>query len=413
MGSRGRLYATGFEAVNSLRNPNLQWVILTGEFPPQPGGVSDYTRLIARALAATGDLVQVCAPPSSVQESTEDGVSVHRLPDLFGRGSRTELARIFKKLPKDTRVFVQYVPHAFGWKAMNLPFCVWLWTQRKRHCIIVTFHEVSYPWVSHGRILRHNFLALVNRLMAGFVARSARQIYVSIPAWSDLLRPLAGGLPVEWLPIPSTMPPDVSQQRVIALRKHLLGTGNGSPDQRIIGHFGTFGSHLANPLREIMTPLLAGEPGAVFLCVGRGGMEFAEALRLAQPALAARVLATGELTPAEVAEHLAACDLLVQPYPDGISSRRTSAMAGLALGRPILATRGPLTEPCWAESNAVRLVNEAAEMPVQASLLLADEGELVRLGTAGAKLYRERFDLSNTVARLRAGSVNLDSKAFG
>ena len=386
--------------MNAYRNPVLHWAILTGEYPPQPGGVSDYTQLVVRALVTAGDVVQVWAPPGAAQESAEDGVTVHRLPDHFGSGSRAELARVFKQMPANTRVFVQYVPHAFGWKAMNLPFCVWLWRQRKRHHITVMFHEVSYPWVSHGRVLRHNFLALVNRLMAGFVARSARRIYVSIPAWSDTLRPLGGGRPVEWLPIPSTMPFDIDHDRVIALRKELRG--NHSPEQRIVGHFGTFGSHLVTPLREIVPALLAAEPAAVFLCMGRGGAEFAEALRRAHPALASRMLATGEMTPSEVAEHLAACDLLVQPYPDGISSRRTSAMAGLALGRPILATRGFLTEPCWDEGGAVRLVNGPAEIPAQVSMLLANESELAFLGTAGAKLYRERFSLNNTIARLRS-----------
>ena len=380
----------------------MQWIILTGEYPPQPGGVSDYTRLVARALTAADDRVQVWAPPVAAPDPADEDVTVHRLPDHFGRRSLAALERAFKELPAGTRVFVQYVPHAFGWKALNLPFCVWLWTLRKRHPIVVMFHEVAYPWVGRGGTLRHNFLALVNRVMAGFVARSARRIYVSIPAWSDLLQPLSGGRPAEWLPVPSTMPLAVSQKRVTAVRARFLGGGDGIQDQRIIGHFGTFGSHLAGPLREIVPSLLAAEPAAVFLGVGRGGREFAEALRRAHPALAARVLAAGELTPPEVAAHLAACDLLVQPYPDGISSRRTSAMAGLALGRPVLATRGPLTEPCWEESGAVGLVDSTGEMPARVRALLADRNELARLGAAGAKLYRERFDLRNTIDRLRS-----------
>ena len=381
----------------------MYWLLLTGEYPPQPGGVSDYTRLVARALAAAGDTVQIWAPPVAAVEDAEANVTVHRLPDHFGRSSLTELTSAFDQLPADIRVLVQYVPHAYGWKAMNLPFCVWLWKRRQRHDITVMFHEVAFPWVSHGRVLRHNFLALVNRLMAGCVARSARRIFVSIPAWSDLLRPLSGGRPAEWLPVPSTMPQKIDQERVSTLRAHFLGEEHDARDRRIVGHFGTFGSHVAACLREIVPPLLAAAPAAVFLCVGRGGAEFAAALRRAHPALAARVLAAGELTPPEVAAHLAACDLLVQPYPDGISSRRTSAMAGLALGRPMLSTRGPLTERCW-EDGAVRLVNTSREMPAQARALLADERELLRLGAAGAKLYRERFELEKTVARLRSSA---------
>ena len=30
------------------------WAILTGEYPPQPGGVSDYTLQVCRGLAAAG-----------------------------------------------------------------------------------------------------------------------------------------------------------------------------------------------------------------------------------------------------------------------------------------------------------------------------------------------------------------------
>src|SRR5207248_6476969 len=29
----------------------IEWHVLTGEYPPQPGGVSDYTRQVARGLA--------------------------------------------------------------------------------------------------------------------------------------------------------------------------------------------------------------------------------------------------------------------------------------------------------------------------------------------------------------------------
>ena len=381
------------------------WLILTGEYPPQHGGVSDYTWLVAHALVAAGDTVQVWAPPAAEPEVAAQGVAIHRLPDHFGRGSRAALARAFGQLPADGRVFVQYVPHSFGWKAMNLPFCLWLWTQRKRCRIIVMFHEVAYPWVGHGRFLRHNFLALVNRLMAGFIACSARRIYLSIPAWKNPLWFLAPGRPTEWLPIPSTMPRETDFAEVQTLRSHLLGEVHGASQRQIVGHFGTFGALFTAPLREIVPTLLAAKGETVFLCVGRGSEAFAEELRRQHPASSARILASGTLTPTRVAGHLAACDLLIQPYPDGISSRRTSAMAALALGLPLLTTRGALTEPCWEESGAVRLVDAAREIPAQALALLGDEDELARLRVAGRAFYRARFDLGGTVARLRAAML--------
>ena len=60
------------------------WHVITGEFPPQGGGVSDYTRQLARGLAEAGDQVEIWAPPCVGPDeapSDETGVRVHRLPD--------------------------------------------------------------------------------------------------------------------------------------------------------------------------------------------------------------------------------------------------------------------------------------------------------------------------------------------
>src|SRR5262249_13522359 len=40
----------------------IAWHVLTGEYPPQAGGVSDYTFLLAQSLAAAADTVTVWAP---------------------------------------------------------------------------------------------------------------------------------------------------------------------------------------------------------------------------------------------------------------------------------------------------------------------------------------------------------------
>ena len=108
----------------------IRWAILTGEYPPDPGGVSDYTRLVARGLAAAGDGVRVYAPPSRGTMVPDDpGVAVCRLPGRFGPRSLLVLERLLAEHPRPDRVLVQYVPHAFGFKAMNLPFAKWIATR--------------------------------------------------------------------------------------------------------------------------------------------------------------------------------------------------------------------------------------------------------------------------------------------
>src|SRR5260370_24556491 len=95
-----------------------RWAIRTGEYPPQPGGVSVYTRQAARGLAEAGDEVHVWAPASAGEAATDAGVQVHRLPDRFGSRGLRRLAAELNALPGDARILVQYVPQAFGWKAM-------------------------------------------------------------------------------------------------------------------------------------------------------------------------------------------------------------------------------------------------------------------------------------------------------
>lgn len=384
--------------------PSVRWFILSGEYPPQHGGVSDYTRLVAEGLAAAGDEVHVWAPPCDAPEENAAAVIVHRLPDCFGPAGRAELAAALRQESAGTRLLVQYVPHSFGHRAMNLPFCVWLWRQGRRCNITVMFHEVTYPWIGSGRVVRHNFLALVNRIMAWFVARSARRVFASIPAWVEMLRRFTGRVRPEWLPIPSTMPRESDDQRVAALRTRLLGTEQTSTSRRLIGHFGTFGPRYRAALEALLLPLFTQEGGEhlCFLCVGRGGAEFAANFRQAHPAFAGYVLASGPLTAPEVSEHLAACDLFIQPYPDGVSTRRTSVMACLALGRPVLTNAGHLTEPFWAESGAVRLVTTVEAIPTAVTNLLADRPARIHLAATATALYMDKFDLPRTIERLRA-----------
>jgi len=91
------------------------WQILTGEYPPQPGGVSDYTQLLAAGLAADGADVTVWAPPCEAPAPFTHGrVTVHRLPDCFGARSLRAIDAHLRTLPHPRRILVQYVPHAFG-----------------------------------------------------------------------------------------------------------------------------------------------------------------------------------------------------------------------------------------------------------------------------------------------------------
>lgn len=379
----------------------MTWVILTGEYPPQPGGVSDYTRRISRGLAMQGDEVRIYAPACTEPTPKDAGVEVVRLPGHFGPAALRILSGALQDLSGPHRILVQYVPHAFGWKSMNLLFCLWLYRHR-RESIWVMFHEVAFPRGTFWTFKR-NLLAAVTRRMAILVARSTERVLVSIPAWELPLRkwvPKLGN--VTWCPIPSNTPEHSEPSEAEHIHASLCPMDGG----QVIGHFGTYGHEIASQLSMILPPLLEENPARVALLLGRGGPAFTGKIKAKHPRLTSRLVAPGELSPAEVANHLSACDLLVYPFPDGASSRRTSLMAGLALGLPIVTTEGALSEPLWRESQAVALVSVGApELATEAvNSLLADPERRIGLGARAARLYREQFSLARTIATLRTAT---------
>lgn len=382
----------------------INWHILTGEYPPKPGGVSDYSQMVTDGLVKAGDTVHVWSP--SYADSTKpydgnSGVEVHWLPDRFGPRSLAVISKALKKNPQPIQLLVQYVPHAFGWKAMNIPFCLWLYWQR-RESLIVFFHEVAFPF-NKKQPLAHNVLGVVTRIMAALVARSAKRVFVSIPAWKIMLKSLAPKHQfVTWLPIPSNVPIINDPDKVATIRSRYT-----PEDGFLIGHFGTYGKYIAAQLKESIPHFLSEHRDRAIVLLGRGSEGLRDELIRKYPDLSGWVNATGALSLADISIHLSACDVMFQPYPDGVSSRRTSVMAGLSHGLPILTTSGHLTEHLWAESSAVKLapVGDVSSLVQAMQQLLDDAGERRRLGSAARTLYQERFDIRRTITALRESVI--------
>ncbi len=373
-----------------------RWAILTGEYPPQAGGVADYTRAVAAGLAAAGDAVAVYAPPAAGDNPA--GVAVRRLPDRFGPRGLRQLGTWLDQSRPDV-LLVQYVPHAFGWKGMNLPFCLWLLWRRLWHGdrIRVMVHEIVYPLAR--RPLRHVPLALVTRVMATAVLHAAERVDVSALAWAAYVRTYGPRrLPCGWLPIPSGVPADAAPADVAAARR----TAGADATVPVVGHFGTYGTHVTGMLGPTLARLLDSRPDVRVLLIG-SGEAFRDGLTSGRSDWAARVAVTGRLPTAAVAAHLQACDLLVQPYPDGVSTRRSSMMAGLANGVPTANSDGALTESLWRSLPGVVLApaGDAVALADAALALLAEPARLARMRGDARAAYDRHFALGHTLAALR------------
>src|SRR5258708_22079751 len=255
----------------------------------------------------------------------------------------------------------------------------------------IMFHEpffyfgLSRPW--------RNVFAVVQRAMAAMLLRAGTRVYYSTETWTRLLTPYGPQTSVEVLLIPATIPVDVPADAIAAARGRRRSAF-------VIGHFGTFGDHVGRQLDEILPALLRRLPDARVLLVGEGGEAFARTL---PSVLHDRVDATGRLAGAEAGAALRACDLLVQPYLDGVTTRRTSVMAALTTSVPVLTTAGPLTEPVWTQTSAVALAptGNVPALVETAAGLAADPAARAALGARGRDLYHGRFALHGTIARMR------------
>lgn len=363
------------------------WNILTGEYPPQPGGVSDYSRRLALALARAGDRVEVWAPEAEGPELESGGVSVHRVARPF---SPEGLRRMGQELSGGV-LLVQYVPSAFGYRAMNVPFALWLASRPER--VWLMFHEVAYP-MGLGIPIQQSARGLVNRAMAAIALSRAERVFVSTSAWTRQLEGLGARKPVTELPIPSNLPERVELEEVAAARASLAG-----PGEVLIGHFGTYGPLVAPMLRSALPRLLEGDGRRKAVLVGRGSERFAEGM-------GGRAIASGRLDEHSAAVRLSACDVLLQPFPDGATTRRTTLMAGLALGKPVVTNAGHLSESFWAESGAVALAPspKSEEIVSTAEALLQAPERWAALGERARRLYEERFSMERVVATLRGAA---------
>jgi glycosyltransferase involved in cell wall biosynthesis len=360
--------------------------------------VASFTETLGAGLARRGFEVVVWAPdPADAGGSW----SVRTLPDVFAPGSRRALER---EVRKGDIVLLQYTPNALGARGMNVGFCRWLLKQsRAGWDVRVFFHE---PYFYFGwRRPRRNVLAAVHRLMAGLLLRAGRVAYVSTPAWEPLLRRYAPrGLPICWVPVSAGIEPVADSARVAACRARLAGD-NGA---LILGHFSSFPPDVRAPLRAVLRASLGRLPHARAVCIGNGSHEFVNSAT-AEP-WAGRVSATGSLGAIDVSCAIQACDLFVQPYPDGATARRTTLLTLLAHGAAVVTTSGALTESLWAAAGDLFVTAPAGNHHALATAVVSLAGDPVRRASMG-RLARQVYERDFSGAASLRALLEFDRRA--
>jgi glycosyltransferase involved in cell wall biosynthesis len=359
------------------------WHLLTPEFPPAVGGVSEHSRVLAEAAAARGLEVHVWTAAGGAAVADPVGSVVHPTLGACGADDLERTGRLLDAFPAPRTVVLQWVPHGFGRRGMNLGFAAWIARRAAAgDRIDVMVHEpfvdfIGGSWIQPVR-------ALAQRSMTRAVLGAARRVWLSIPGWEERLLPmLPPAVTPRVLPVPGTIPVDDDPPAIAAVRARLLG-----PGRSVVGYFGTGGPYVERALTETMTGIATMRDGVRWALIGRGTEELSARL-----GGRTGVSATGQLTARALSHHLQACDVLLQPYVDGVSGRRTTTISALEHGLPVATTFGRLSEPFWRATAAVETVPADSPGRLAAAVQRLLEPARNREGrSAAVTLYAARFD---------------------
>ena len=383
------------------RKNGLAVVQISAEYPPDPGGVGDYTRMLGRALIARGHRVVVLTggnAAGATRPIVEQGDPPPYVAtrDWSWRSIHPLLETIAEREPDI--VHIQYQTGAYGMHpAINfLPGRIRRLPRRPR--VVVTAHDLRVPyllpkagllrrWVTRRLLVDADALIVTNaadrQALAGgpgqpdpdmFRARTPIAATV-IPIGSNIARePPAGYHRDEW------------RQRL------------GMESDDVVAYFG-----LASPtkgLLELVEAIADLPPCIRLLVVGgearqAGDQQYAARVRATVEGhgLAGRVVFTGYCDPQTVSAHLLAADAGALPFRDGASYRRGSLLALLAHGLPLVTTHPetPLSPPLIDGEHAL-LVPVGATADLQAAITrLVTKPTLRARLSAGAQALHLRF----------------------
>ncbi len=373
----------------------MRVLFLTGEFPPDGGGVGDYTALLAGRLVACGCEVGVLTRSGPAAKVA--GVGVFPLVDAWSSRAWAVVLRAAREFRPDL-VHLQFQAAAFGLApaAMLLPAVLGRLGEFR---VVVTFHDLRPPYLfPKAGPLRRLAVDMLYWTSAGAVATNGADLVglqrVRVP--SGRSRP-----PLAFIPIGSNIPPvPAASEEVEALRRE-AGVG---PEEKLIGHFGLMNwskgvelvlgvcRRLLDSGCRVRLVLIGGSTGRVDP-TNRRYAEFIthEAARLG---LEDRIFRTGPLPPDRVSRWLQAADVILLPYLDGASIRRGSLVAALVHGRTVVTTRprDPRAIRPLADGDHLLAVEPTVEALAAAVRKVLAEPELAGRLADGARQVAGLFD---------------------
>lgn len=321
-------------------------VLLTPKVPPIKDGVGDYTYHLGKELSKT-HRVSIVTTLGQRGDGDDDLLRVLPAVGRWDSWGIPQLCALLKTL-EPSLINVQWVPFLWGKWGINfaLPLTV-LRLRRAGYRVVTTVHEPYVAW----RGVRRFPLALLQRAQLAVLISGSSSVTVTTWAWTEALRRTypTRAADIVWLPVGSNIPVPSVPFTERAQAREALGLNDGD---LAVGTFSPLGSgkpfdFVGGAWRQLREQI----PQVNLVIIGATADEVQARFRDIPGG--DKVRYTGYLPPEDVSRHLLALDFVLAPFEDGISCRRTSAIAAMAHGLPLVTTRGRLTDPLFEGSPVV------------------------------------------------------------
>ncbi|HEX8966906.1 MAG TPA: glycosyltransferase [Chloroflexota bacterium] len=297
-------------------------LFVSGEYPPDIGGVGDYTHHLRSALAALGRQTSVLSRRQ------------------VRRWDARALVWLLRHAPRTGIVHIQYQAAAFDLLGDVCLTPSLLRRFRPRLRTVTTFHDARVPYLfPRAGPLRAAAVRLLARASDAVIAADERD-----------LRALGGPSPrhhhVPIGPNVACSPPADFQREAFRSRLGLEG------DDLALVYFGLRNASKGLDLvLEVFQRVLSRRPRARLLLLGEqvgasdpSDRQTAARIRGRIERFGEHILQTGWLPEPELSTYLLAGDVALLPYADGASGRRGSLLACAEHGLPIVSTQPAAAE---------------------------------------------------------------------
>jgi glycosyltransferase involved in cell wall biosynthesis len=355
--------------------------IIAAALPPTLDGIGDYTARLAAELA----------PLVNVTVLTDRNAVSHPVPGAKIRGvfepgkprSVLGIAQVVQA-EKPNWVLLQYNPFAYGRRGLNLhlPRMIRSLSALSPGTRVAVMAHETYVPLNHWKFA---VMTTWQRWQFFQLSLAADVLFFSIEPWLLRHRRWFRRQQLVHLPVGSNIP------RVAISRAEARGRLGIDDDIIVLGIFGTaHASRLFNLVRNAAEAVRQTGRQVLVLYIGPDGSAVKRKLG-DLPAVA-----DGPFDAGEVSRRLAAVDVCLAPYIDGVSTRRGAMIAGLQHGLATVGTKGVHTDRLLLDVNGSALlladVSDATGFIGHVMAIIEDERLRRSLSVEAKRLFEAEFD---------------------